>query len=129
MKTSIIYRYLSPMLVCLIITGCTLAPTTNRYQAKVAETRSTKVPVDALQQSAIYALAQNNTRQAIEFLQRAIKIEPRNAFSWHYLAQSYQQNKNYAKCLAMVERSYSYSTTADDLDRANQALQTLCQGG
>ncbi len=118
-----------PMLVCLIITGCTLEPTVNRYQTRVAEAPSISAPVAELQKSAIYALAKNNTRQAIEFLQRAIKIEPRNAFSWHYLAQSYRQDENYAKCLAMVERSYSYSTAADKLDQANQVLKNQCQNG
>ncbi len=129
MKNTIFYRYLylAPILVCLIIAGCTVAPTTNRYQTGVVETSSSSAPVAELHQHAVNALAQNNAQQAIEFIQRAIKIEPRNALSWHYLAQSYLQDKNYAKCLAMVERSYSYSTIADDLDQANQALQYQCQ--
>ncbi|MCP4233010.1 MAG: tetratricopeptide repeat protein, partial [Aestuariibacter sp.] len=83
--------------------------------------------VAELHQDAINALAQNNARQAIEFAQRAIKIEPRNALSWHYLAQAYLQDRNYAKCLAMIERSYSYSTATDKLDQANRVLQHKCQ--
>ncbi|MCP4186257.1 MAG: tetratricopeptide repeat protein [Gammaproteobacteria bacterium] len=117
------------MSVCLILAACTIAPKTNRYQTEVVETRSTNAPVTELHQNAIYALAQNNTRPAIEYLQRAIKIEPRNALSWHLLAQSYLQDKNYTKCLAMIERSYSYSTAADDLDEANQVLRDQCQSG
>ncbi|MFT5811094.1 MAG: putative Zn-dependent protease, partial [Rubritalea sp.] len=64
--------------------------------------------------------------RSVNYLQRAIKIEPRNAHTWHYLAKSYWHKKNYPQCLDMIQRSYSYSTVEDDLDRANDALKTQC---
>ncbi len=87
---------------------------------------TTTGPVVELQRRALDALAQNNSRLAIDILQRAIKIEPRNALSWHYLAQSYQHSQNFTKCLAMVERSLSYGLVGDDLEQANLALRKQC---
>ncbi|MCP3690090.1 MAG: hypothetical protein GY784_16925, partial [Gammaproteobacteria bacterium] len=88
MNTSQSCLYLAPILLLLTIAGCTTAPIVNRYQASAAQTHAGNAAVAELHQDAINALAQNNARQAIEFAQRAIKIEPRNALSWHYLAQA-----------------------------------------
>lgn len=113
--------------LCLLLASCVMSPQHNRYQNKPASAVTTTGAVAGLHRRALDALAQNNTRLAIDFLQRAIKIEPRNALSWHYLAQSYQQSRNFPKCLAMIERSLSYSFAGDDLDQANRALQEQCQ--
>ena len=110
-----------------LLVSCTV-PTDqgNRFQVSTVKTSSTTGPVAGLHRNAIAALDKENSAQAIEYLQRAIKIEPRNALSWHYLAQSYWQGGNFAKCLAMIERSYSYSRPADDLDGENQDLKQRC---
>ena len=123
---------LSPVLLLLliVITACTgpgSAP--NQYQtASIASERSSG-PVAELHRNAISAITQKRYPQAIEFLQRAIKIDPRNAFSWHYLAQTYWHSKQYDRCLNMVSRSISYSSKMDDLDRANLALKSQCGAG
>ena len=105
-------------------TGPGIVP--ERYQtASIASERSIG-PVAELQRKAISAISQNHYPQAVEYLQRAIKIEPRNAFSWHYLAQTYWHTRQYDRCLDMVKRSISYSSKLDDLDRANAALMSQC---
>ena len=97
-----------------------------RYQtASIASERSIG-PVAELQRKAISAINQNHYPQAVEYLQRAIKIEPRNAFSWHYLAQTYWHTRQYDRCLDMVKRSISYSSKLDDLNRVNAALLSQC---
>ena len=113
-----------------MLASCTV-PTEqgNRFQVNASKSPTTEGPVAELHRKAIAALAAENSKQAIEYLQRAIKIEPRNAFSWHYLAQSYWHDKNHEKCLAMIDRSHSYSMPADDLDRANATLKQQCQQG
>ncbi len=103
-----------------------MSPQHNRYQKVPASVTSTTGPVAGLQRSALEALTENNTSLAIDLLQRAIKIEPRNALSWHYLAQSYWQRRNRPKCLAMIERSISYSVFGEELDQANRVLQEQC---
>ncbi len=124
------YSKLSLLIViCVILNACAGPKPANRYQSASVRPQVSDGPIAELHRNAITALAQNNAKQAIEYLQRAIKIEPRNAFSWHYLAQSYWQDNSFEKCLAMIERSYSYSQPEDDLDRANQALQDQCQDG
>lgn len=119
------------LLICLtlllLLVSCTIpSEQGNRFQVSHSETKSTMGPVAELHRNAMDSLAIQNSKQAREYLQRAIKIEPRNASSWHYLAQSYWQEGNFAKCLAMIERSYSYSRPADGLDRANLALKQQC---
>ncbi len=113
--------------LCMLLVSCVMSPQHNRYQSKPASAKTTTGPVAGLHRRALDALAQNNASLSIDILQRAIKIEPRNALSWHYLALSYRQNRNLPKCLAMVERSLSYSAVGDDLDQANRTLKEQCQ--
>jgi len=116
------------LIIGLLLASCTV-PTEqgNRFQVSSTKTSSTTGPVAELHRNAIAALDNENSNQSIEYLQRAIRIEPRNPFSWHYLAQSYWQAGDYAKCLAMIDRSYSYSRPADNLDGENQALKQKCR--
>ena len=118
------------LLILLLMAACT-APsvTTVRYETEATGSQRSEGPVAELQRKALAALNQQNYQQSVEYLQRAIKIEPRNAFSWHYLAETYWQSKNYDRCLDMLNRSISYSTDQDDLDDANATLMSQCQEG
>jgi Tfp pilus assembly protein PilF len=118
------------VVLSLLVTSCSV-PTinTDQYHGKTTTEQASNGPVVELQRLAISALNQQQYDQSVNYLQRAIKIEPRNAHSWHYLAQSYWHKKSYRQCLDMIERSYSYSTVDDDLDRANDALKTQCLAG
>jgi Tfp pilus assembly protein PilF len=102
---------------------------TDQYQGEIITEKASNGAVGELHYLAISALNQQQYDRSVNYLQRAIKIEPRNAHSWHYLAQSYWHQKSYRQCLDMVERSYSYSSVEDDLDGANDALKTQCLAG
>ncbi len=115
--------------VVVSLTSCTTEPRSIPYQQDEQSEAGQDSAVQALQQSAIEALEQQSYQQAIDYLQRAIRIEPRNPHSWHYLAQTYWHRKDYDRCLEMVERSFSYSDSSDGLDEANRELKARCQPG
>ena len=116
------------LLVLLLITACTgSSVTTVRYETEATGSQRSEGPVAELQRKALAALDQRNYQQSVEYLQRAIKIEPRNAFTWHYLAQTYWHSNNFDRCLDMLNRSISYSTQEDNLDEANATLMSHCQ--
>lgn len=120
--------FLKPLLLIplfLLLTSC-IVPQENRYERVAMSTKASTGPVAELHREAMTALTQNNSREAIDLLQRAIKIQPRNPYSWHYLALSYWQEENYGKCLQMIERSRSYSAALDDLEQLNQSLREQC---
>ena len=118
------------IVLSVLIASCAV-PTidTEQYHGDTNQSHASSGPVTALQRLAISALNGQQFDQAVGYLQRAIKMEPRNALSWHYLAQSYWHKKDYNQCLDMLERSYSYSSVEDDIDRANAALKVQCQAG
>jgi tetratricopeptide (TPR) repeat protein len=106
----------------------------NRYQRTIVNTSSasqvpaTSQPVIRLQNQALAAINEDQYQLAIDYLQRAIKIEPRNAWSWYYLADIYWRTGQYQRCLAMIERSTDYTAGDDDqLAGANTELQGQCQ--
>ena len=118
------------LLVLLLIAACTGSTvTTVSYETEATTSQRSEGPVAELHRKAIEALNTKHYQQSVEYLQRAIKIEPRNAFSWHYLAQTYWHSKEYDRCIDMLNRSISYSSELDDLDRANTALMLQCEAG
>lgn len=123
-------RFHGLLLLALLLSGCTLEQSYNQYQVPTRQNQpGQQGAVAELQRNAREALNRSNYQQAVEYLQRAIKIEPRNPRSWHYLAETYWRSGDNRRCIEMVERSFSYSSSADDLDHANQQLREICQQG
>ncbi len=117
------------LLLVLLIGACAQPPGPNPYQQDAALPQPGQGAVSQLQQQARAALDRGSVADAIELLQRAIRIEPRNPFSWHYLAQSYRRGGDLARCNEMAQRSFSYSSPDDGLDEANRRLRAACQQG
>jgi Tfp pilus assembly protein PilF len=84
-------------------------------------------PVAQLQNQALAAINEDQYPLAADYLQRAIKIQPRNAWSWHYLADVYSRQGERERCRAMIERSQSYAQDDPRLDSANAALRERCR--
>lgn len=118
------------VLLALSLGACTLEQRYNEYQLPTQQSQPGQGgAVAELQRSAREALRRQDYQQAVDYLQRAIKIEPRNPRSWHYLAETYWRSGDNRRCIEMVDRSFSYSSSADDLDHANQQLREMCQQG
>ena len=98
---------------------------TDRYHEPEQDKKTGKA-LNGLQLKALKLMNQQDYEQAILYLQRAIKIEPRNPLNWHYLAQNYWHLKDYPNCRAMIRRATAYSQFDEDLNRANQTLLKQC---
>jgi predicted Zn-dependent protease len=118
------------ILSLLLLSGACSVPQSpaNRYQSDIEIDQPEASPVTELQSQALAAIKRNEYQQAIDYLQRAIKIQPRNAWNWHYLAQAYWHDGNYDRCLAMIDRSSSYGSYDQPLISANDKLQPKCLG-
>ncbi len=124
---SIVSR-LATLLVIMMSVSCSVPePPPNRYQSDVEVIQQEARPVAELHNQALAAIDDGQYQQAIDYLQRAIKIQPRNAWSWHYLAQTYWYEGQLERCVAMIERSSSYGSYDDVLGGANDRLRAQCQ--
>jgi len=120
---------LATLVIVSIIAACSIQePPPNRYQNDAEVIQLEAQPVAELQNQALAALEAAQYQQAVDYLQRAIKIQPRNAWSWHYLAQTYWRKGQPGRCLEMIERSSSY-TSDDIVTDANDKLRVQCQQG
>jgi len=120
---------LATLAVVSIISACSIPePPANRYQSDVEVSQPEAQPVAELHNQALAALDAEQYQQAIDYLQRAIRIQPRNAWSWHYLAQTYWHQGQLERCLEMIERSSSYAND-EVVDGANGKLKMQCQQG
>ena len=119
---------LATLLVIMMSASCSIPePPANRYQSDAEVIQQEARPVAELHNQALAAIDDGQYQQAIDYLQRAIKIQPRNAWSWHYLAQTYWHEGQLERCLAMIERSSSYGSYDDVLGGANDRLRAQCQ--
>jgi tetratricopeptide (TPR) repeat protein len=127
------YGRLAILALVATCTACTVPEQEpdNRYQRSIEDASSAAeavaAPVIQLQNQALAAINEDQYPLAIDYLQRAIKIQPRNAWSWHYLADIYWRRGQYEHCLGMIERSHSYSQKDPAVDDANAALRDQCQ--
>ncbi len=88
---------------------------------------ATKRQQSRLQNQALAAINEDQYPLATDYLQRAIKIQPRNAWSWHYLADIHWRQGQYERCIAMIERSEDYAGADKQLDSENVRLREQCQ--
>lgn len=120
---------LATLVMISITTACSVPePSANRYQSTVKVSQLEARPVAELHNQALAAVDAEQYQQAISYLQRAIKIQPRNAWSWHYLARVYWREGQPDRCLEMLERSSSYAND-EVVDGANDKLKLQCQQG
>ena len=113
--------------IAALLGGCVQAPQTQPYSEPTrAASPARQSAVDLLQREASEALRLQNYALAIETLQRAIRIEPRNAYSWHYLGQTYLEMGDNSRCQAMARRSNGFAVDDDRLSNANERLLRSC---
>lgn len=117
------------LLTLFVLSACTtpksIVRTDEYHEKKQEDTKSAKA-LNALQLKAIQLMNQNKFEDAIQYLQRAVKVEPRNPLNWHYLAQNYWHLNDFDRCQSMIRRAISYSQFDEDLSRANEALLNQC---
>ncbi len=115
-------------LALVILSACTTPRSvvrTDRYhEPEKSEDYSTTL--NGLQNKALQLMDQHDYENSILYLQRAIKVEPRNPLNWHYLAQNYLYLRNYEYCLSMTQRAMSYSQFDSQLSKANEILLQQC---
>ena len=103
----------------------------NRYHRPLDSESSisatTSRPLRQLHNQALAAINESQYGLATDYLQRAIKIEPRNGWSWHYLADINWRQGKYQGCISMLDRADSYAEDDAALISANQQLRGQCQ--
>ena len=123
---------LAIVLLLLFSSACQVPepPVDNRYQRAPENTaysgQSPSGPVVQLQNQALAAINEDQYQLAIDYLQRAIKIQPRDPWSWHYLADIYWRKGQYDRCLAMIDRSSGYAVNDAAIADANAELRAQC---
>jgi Flp pilus assembly protein TadD len=121
------------LLLVVLVAACGVPQSQpdNRYQRSVDVNEPTSsnrsAAVTQLHNQALAAINEGQYPLAIDYLQRAIKIEPRNAWSWYYLADINWRRGEHERCRSMLDRSRSYAESDQQLDDANAALQAQCQ--
>lgn len=120
------------ILSLLLLGACTLiqpppAERTETYHRPAKpKVQAPTSAVASLRRKAIQLINSERYDDAIGYLQRAIKIDPRDARSWHYLAQAYWHKQDFPQCRAMVRRAMSYSQQDKELQAANKTLLQQC---
>ena len=116
---------LLPLLLALA--SCAVQTPINPYQESTPVKAGDDGPIAELRREALAALQRRDFADAIEYLERAIRIEPRDPYSWHYLGETYHQSGDPGRCLEMVARAASYAAAYSNLRAANERLRDRCE--
>lgn len=115
----------------LLLSAC-VAPQpllkTQKYHASEAPEEKASRALNGLQIKALQLMEDQQYQQSLLFLQRAVKIAPRDPRNWYYMAQNYWHLHNFKQCQAMIERAQAYSQFDDALQKANRTLLQQCNG-
>ena len=93
---------------------------------EVAATELSK-PVRQLHNQALAAINEDEYALATDYLQRAIRIEPRNGWSWHYLADINWRRGQTDRCHDMLDRAEEYAGSDTALVDANRDMRERCE--
>ena len=84
-------------------------------------------PVRELHNQALAAINEGQYEPAAEYLQRAIRIAPRNGWSWYYLADVHWRQGQLERCLSMLDRADGYALGDARLGDASRELRGRCR--
>lgn len=124
---------LSVLILLLIGTACQVPrPVTDNPYERDTESSATDAPavskpVQQLHNQALAAINEDQYALATDYLQRAIRIEPRNGWSWHYLADIHWRQGDYERCRSMLDRSVDYAAGDSGLTGANREMRARCR--
>lgn len=122
------------LLLGLLAACQTPAPVTdNPYQRPAPVTGAASqsavapAPVRELHNQALAAINEDQYQLAVDYLQRAIRIAPRNGWSWYYLADVHWRQGELERCLSMLDRADAYALGDARLNDASRELRGRCR--
>ena len=136
MSTLVLQQRCRLALLCLLLLGsaCQQLPepvSDNPYQrtpdqnTDIAATASQ--PVQQLHNQALAAINEDQYAQADDYLQRAIKLQPRNGWSWYYLADVHWRQGQHERCVSMLDRAEAYAQGDQQLVADTAELREQCR--
>jgi Tfp pilus assembly protein PilF len=109
-------------LVLAFLAGCSTTPSTDLPPQPSARSSSKNVAVVRLVQSARQDTEAGRLANAAATLERALRIEPRNARLWHELARVRHRQGEFDQAASLAARSNSWAGSDAELRSANQRI-------
>lgn len=118
-------------LAMLMLAGCASGPSTtpdDRFE-DIGATQDVGRAVATLLARAQIKQGQARWEQAAELLERALRIEPRNAQLWHRLAKIRLQQGRYGMAESLAQKSNALAKDDETLKRLNAELIAAARRG
>lgn len=116
-------RIISLGLLILMVAGCSVAPIDSAEKGRSIN------PADTLLAQANAKASRGETRQAIAVLERAVRLQPRDANAWLRLAELYLNLGEFHKAEQFARRSQQFMARDKKLlRRAERVIQQAIAG-
>jgi tetratricopeptide (TPR) repeat protein len=108
----------------VLLAGCASGPTTvsDDQSAEIGATQDAGRAVVSLLAKVELHEQQAQWERGAALLERALRIEPRNAYLWHRLAKIRLQQGRYGMAESLAEKSNALAKDNDELKRRNAEL-------
>jgi tetratricopeptide (TPR) repeat protein len=129
-KVSVFFRQQLIAVTLVAITACAGPQSdTGAGSAEMGDTQNTGRAVASLLAKADIKQGQARWEQAAELLERALRIEPRNAQLWHRLAKIRLQQGRYGMAESLAQKSNALARDDEALKRLNAELIAAARRG
>lgn len=106
----------------LLLSACASEPQTTIPMMGISSEQDTRRATSSLLAKADIQEEENNWEQAAALLERALRIEPRNAHLWHRLAKIRLQQGQYQLARNLAQKSNSLARDDIQLQESNNHL-------
>ncbi len=113
---------LALLLAALVLTGCSVVPGLEPASEDMGATQDAGRAVSTLLAKVDIQEGQAHWERAAALLERALRIEPRNAQLWHRLAKVRLQQGRYAMAESLAQKSNTLVKDDEALKRRNAEL-------
>ena len=106
----------------LLLTACASSPQPVTPMMEISSEQDTRRATSSLLAKADIQERAQNWERAAAFLERALRIEPRNAQLWHRLAQVRLQQGQYHLAESLAQKSNALARDNDQLQQRNARI-------
>lgn len=122
MNRKVFLPVISGLILSGLLAACSGLSEKEESRVKISSEQSTHRATDSLLAQADTQEQEKQWERAAAFLERALRIEPRNGFLWHRLARVRMYQGQYSLAENLIQKSNALAGDDQDLLQKNQQL-------
>lgn len=122
MNKAVSLLLMTGVVIGLLLSGCAGQSRPGESRVKISSEQDASRAISSLLAKADTQVQAKEWERAAAYLERALRIEPRNGYLWHRLAQVRMQQGQYSQAKNLVQKSSALAGDDEELKLNNAQL-------